>query len=74
MAMAIALLRIVDPEAESHLLDDFALAYLAIGPIEVLMVTLAPLLIAQGHVWAFALGALALGLPFALFALRPKKS
>jgi ESS family glutamate:Na+ symporter len=58
MAMAIALLRTVDPEGESHLLDDFALAYLGFGPIEVVMVTLTPILVAQGHGWPLAAAAL----------------
>ena len=54
MAMAIALLRTVDPEGESHLLDDFALAYLGFGPIEVVLVTLTPILVSQGHGWPLA--------------------
>jgi ESS family glutamate:Na+ symporter len=67
MAMAIALLRSVDPEGESHLLDDFALAYLGFGPVEVIMVTLTPMLIAQGFAWPLAVAAIgAAGLVFFL--------
>ena len=51
MAMAIALLRTVDPESESHLLDDFALAYVGFGPIEAALVALAPILVIQGQGW-----------------------
>ncbi len=51
MAMAIALLRTVDPESESHLLDDFALAYVGFGPIEAALVALAPILVTQGQGW-----------------------
>ena len=69
MAMAIALLRTVDPEGESHLLDDFALAYLGFGPIEVVMVTLTPILVAQGHGWPLA--AVALAAALLVFFLLP---
>ena len=62
MAMAIALLRIVDPENRSKVLDDFAIAYLALGPIEVALVSLAPILISQGHHWAFTLATVCAGL------------
>lgn len=69
MAMAIALLRTVDPEGESHLLDDFALAYLGFGPIEVVMVTLTPILVAGGHGWPLA--AAAIGAALVVFLLLP---
>ena len=60
MAMAIALLRIVDAEGESHLLDDFAVAYVGFGPIEVALVALAPILVSQGQGWPLAAAALAI--------------
>lgn len=71
MAMAIALLRTVDPEGESRLLDDFSLAYLGFGPIEAGLVVFAPLLVVQGYAWpltvALLVGALlALLLPYYL--------
>ncbi|MDA0745457.1 MAG: sodium:glutamate symporter [bacterium] len=69
MAMAIALLRIVDPETESHILDDFALSYLAIGPIEVLLVTLSPILISQGHHWALSALTIAAGILILILSL-----
>ena len=69
MAMAMALLRTVDPEGESHLLDDFALAYLGFGPIEVVMVTLTPMLIAQGFAWPLAVAAI--GAAWLIFFLLP---
>ena len=71
MAMAIALLRTVDPEGESHLLDDFALAYLGIGAIEVVMVTLTPILVAQGHAWPLAAAAIGAALLVFSFSLLP---
>ena len=53
MAMALVLLRVVDPDNESAVLDDFALAYLFLGPLEVALVSFAPFLIVHGAVWGF---------------------
>ena len=74
MAMAIALLRIVDPDNKSRILDDFALAYLVIGPAEVIMVTLTPLLVSQGHAWPLALAATGLSLLLLLSLLARRLS
>ena len=52
-----------------HLLDDFALAYLGFGPIEVAMVALAPILITQGQGWLLA-GA-SIGVALLVFFLLP---
>ena len=53
VAMGMALLRIVDPEAESKTLDDYGLAYIPIAPVEILLVTFAPILVlnSQGLVF-----------------------
>ena len=48
MAMGIALLRITDPDSKSGTLDDYAYAYLYIAPVEIALVTFAPLLFVQG--------------------------
>lgn len=48
MAMGIALLRIVDPKLSSKAMDDYALAYLPIAPIEILLITFAPILFMSG--------------------------
>lgn len=61
MAIALALLRVVDPRNESKILDPFAVAYLFVAPLEVGLVAFAPLLIAQGFVWTFATLTAALG-------------
>jgi ESS family glutamate:Na+ symporter len=50
-AMGITLLRIVDPENRSRALNDFALAYLFVLPIEIGFVAFAPQLILRGHSW-----------------------
>lgn len=45
VAMGIALLRIVDPQLKSRTLDDYGLAYIPIAPVEVLLITFAPILV-----------------------------
>lgn len=54
MAIALVLLRIVDPRNESEVLDSFAVAYLFVAPLEVGLVSFAPLLIAQVSAGSFA--------------------
>lgn len=49
MAIGIALLRIVDPKTESNALDDYALAYLPIAPVEILIITFVPILFVSGY-------------------------
>ena len=52
MAMGIALLRIVDPKLSSKAMEDYALAYLPIAPIEIALITFTPILFANGMgVW-----------------------
>lgn len=48
MAMGIALLRIVDPEGRSKAMDDYALAYLPVAPVEILVITFVPIMFANG--------------------------
>ncbi len=48
MAMGIALIRIVDPKMESKAMDDYALAYLPIAPVEILIITFVPVLFVNG--------------------------
>ena len=55
VAMGIALLRIVDPRLESNTLEDYGLAYIPIAPVEIALITFAPLFIASGQHWLFAL-------------------
>jgi len=56
MAMGIALLRIVDPDMRSRCLENYALAYLFIAPVEICLVTFGPVAFINGY------GALFLGL------------
>ncbi len=55
MAMGIALLRITDPDSKSGCLDDYALAYLYIAPVEIALVSLSPLAFSSGLGWLFVL-------------------
>lgn len=61
MAMGIALLRIADPKMESKSLEDYALAYLPIAPVEIALVTFAPLAFISGYGLWFILICLAAG-------------
>jgi len=53
MAMGIALLRIVDPEQRSHCLEDYGMAYLFMAPVEISLVTFAPIAFMTGYGWVF---------------------
>ena len=45
VAMGIALLRIVDPKSESSTLDDYALGYVGMVPVEILIISFGPLML-----------------------------
>lgn len=49
MAMGIALLRVVDHQMKSRCLDDYALAYLFIAPVEIALITFAPVAFVNGY-------------------------
>ena len=72
MAMGIALLRIVDPKMLSKAMDDYALAYLPCAPIEILLITLVPVMFASGAGLWLMLGCLALSLLLVWLAKRLK--
>lgn len=72
MAMGIALLRIVDPKSNSKTMEDYALAYLPIAPLEIALITLLPILFANGlGVWLLV-GCLVLAAITILIAWRMK--
>lgn len=54
MAMGIALLRVVDPKMQSRCLDSYALAYLFIAPVEISLITFAPVAFLNGYGLVFA--------------------
>ncbi|MFB4164015.1 sodium/glutamate symporter [Alteribacillus sp. JSM 102045] len=57
VAMGIALLRIVDPKTKSTTLDDYALGYIGMVPVEVIIITFGPIMMMSGlgGVYAFTL-------------------
>lgn len=72
MAMGIALLRIADPKSNSKTMEDYALAYLPIAPLEIALITFMPILFARGMgVWLL-LGCLVLSAITILIAWRMK--
>lgn len=66
--MSIALLRIVDPDSRSHCLDDYAYAYIYIAPVEIALVTLAPVAFVNGLGGGFIATCAAAGGTILLFA------
>ena len=70
MAMGIALIRIVDPKLLSKAMDDYALAYLPIAPIEILLITFVPILFVNGFGLWLMLGCLALSMLLLLLAKK----
>lgn len=70
MAMGIALIRIVDPKLASKAMDDYALAYLPIAPVEILLITFVPIMFVNGMgVW-LSLGCLLLSALIVLLAVK----
>lgn len=62
MAMGIALLRVADPKMRSRCLDNYALAYLFIAPVEISLITFAPVAFLNGYGLMFTGICLAAGL------------
>ena len=65
MAMGIALLRVVDPDMKSKCLDNYAIAYIFIAPVEILLISFAPVAFLGGYGLHFSL----LCIMAALFAI-----
>ena len=70
MAMGIALIRIVDPKLSSKAMDDYALAYLPIAPVEILLITFVPIMFMNGMGLWLSLGCLALSGLLVLLAVK----
>lgn len=70
MAMGIALIRIVDPKLLSKAMDDYALAYLPIAPIEILLITFVPILFVSGYGMWLMLACLVFSLLLLLLAKK----
>ena len=70
MAIGIALLRIVDPKLSSKTMEDYALAYLPIAPLEIILITFTPMMFVNGWGGWWLGGCLALAAVTILIAWR----
>jgi len=70
MSMSIALLRIVDPEMKSACLDEYAYAYIYVAPVEIALISLAPIAFANGLAWLYVLLSLAGAALSFIYAIR----
>lgn len=71
VAMGIALLRIVDPKRQTSCMDDYAIAYLFIAPIEISLITFAPIAFFNGYGLLFSCLCFFIGL--ALIIIRKRR-
>ena len=53
MSMSIALLRIIDPDMKTGTLDEYAYAYVYVAPVEIALITLAPIAFITGYGWLY---------------------
>lgn len=73
MAMGMALFRIADPDGRSHCVDHYAIAYIFIAPVEIALITFAPLVFSSGHGLAFSSVCVVIGLSLLVYMVRNKK-
>ncbi|HOO18555.1 MAG TPA: sodium:glutamate symporter [Paludibacteraceae bacterium] len=72
MANGIALLRVVDPKMQSYCLDSYAIAYLFIAPVEISLITFAPIIFVNGYGLIFSIICLVLCIAILLIAYFKK--
>jgi len=70
IAFGVALLRIVDKRADSKVLADYGVAYVAIGPIEAILYTSVLAVLATGQLFALGMGLVATATVMAVLAVR----
>lgn len=70
IAFGVALLRIVDKRADSKVLSDYGVAYVAIGPLEAILYTTVLTALATGHLLALGVGLVASATVMAVLAMR----
>ena len=73
MAMGMALLRIADPDSRSHCVDHYAIAYIFIAPVEIALITFAPIIFTSGYGLLFSLIAVVIGLSLMTYMIHNKK-
>lgn len=72
MAMGMALLRIADPDSRSRCVDHYAIAYIFIAPIEICLITFAPIIFTSGYGLLFSAIAVVCGLSVMTYTLYSK--
>lgn len=70
VAFGVALLRIVDKRADSKVLADYGVAYIAIGPLEAILYTTVLAALATGQLFALGVGLVATATMMAVLAVR----
>lgn len=75
VAMGLALLRIVDPDKKSQCMEEYAMAYIFIAPVEITLITFVPVAFCSGYGMIFSGICLLTGLAILIFAhtLNKKK-
>ena len=73
MAMGMALLRIADPESRSHCVDHYGIAYIFIAPVEIALITFAPIIFCSGYGLLFASVSAVLGLTIMSYMIYNKR-
>lgn len=58
VAMGILLLRVADPQMKSKVLDDYAIAYVPGAVVDILLISLMPMLVLSGYGWQALAGML----------------
>lgn len=72
MAMGMALLRIADPDSRSRCIDHYAIAYIFIAPVEIALITFAPIIFTSGYGLLFSGIAAVLGLTLMTYMIYSK--
>ena len=72
MAMGMALLRIADPDSRSHCVDHYAIAYIFIAPVEIALITFAPIIFTSGYGLLFSSIAVVIGLSLMTYMIHNK--
>ncbi len=73
MAMGMALLRIADPDSRSRCVDHYGIAYIFIAPVEIALITFAPIIFCSGYGLLFSSVAAVLGLSIMSYMIYNKK-
>ena len=73
MAMGMALLRIADPESRSKCMDHYAIAYILIAPIEIALITFAPIIFCNGYGLWFSIACLIVGISVTTYMLIDRR-